>query len=336
MNYGKTTLYFPNGSQFLVTGTIEIGGPVLRLMGLKSKIIGNGGTLKLVDTNEEDAPVVHIERFSSFGAGNTLRFEHNSIRVGVISNMGGLKGITGNGSGDLFIEDCTSWEVRFNNSQQHIWARQLNAEGNEEIKVLNEGATLWILGFKTENPGLTLSTVSNGKTELIGALIYRVALTNQGYQHPMFNITDACATFAGIAEYSSTGDRKYQFIVSESRENDSIVLQTNNIDAGRHNGSAVMHLFSGCNDALLNTTASPQSPESKLHLYPNPAIEVITVDIPSIPYEKQILIYDVFGRLVESKHVEANSINTQININHLKSGLYILKWNDRSVKFIKK
>jgi len=72
----------------------------------------------------------------------------------------------------------------------------------------------------------------------------------------MFNITDACATFAGIAEYSSTGDRKYQFIVSESRENDSIVLQTNNVDAGRHNGSAVMHLFSGCNDALLNKASS--------------------------------------------------------------------------------
>lgn len=244
-NYGKTTLYFPDGHEFKVTGTVNIGGPVHRIYGSKDKIVGMGGFFKAVDTGMEDAPVLRIERFSAFGGNNTLKFEHDTSRTVAIVSMGGIKGIISNGSGDLFIENSNGRETRFNNSSQRIWARQLNAEGDLSTKIQNNGATLWMLGLKTENPGLLLETKSGGKTEVIGALIRRQELGTAAPNDPAFVITDSSASFAGIAEYDPVGTQHYLDLVEETQGTDTRVLDDVDVNTGRHNGGNVIGLYSG-------------------------------------------------------------------------------------------
>ena len=78
-----------------------------------------------------------------------------------------------------------------------------------------------------------------------------------------------------------------------------------------------------------------QSPQNTLYVYPNPVLDELTVKMPASPYERQILIFDLLGRYVGMKIVEENLTKVQFDINSLIPGIYILKLNDSSLKFIK-
>jgi hypothetical protein len=79
------------------------------------------------------------------------------------------------GAGNLFIEDVTVHSVgAFELAPfQFAWARQFNPEGTG-VKIINDGASLWILGLKTENPGPVLWARGGGETELLGGMVVPV------------------------------------------------------------------------------------------------------------------------------------------------------------------
>lgn len=56
-------------------------------------------------------------------------------------------------------------------SGQHIYARQFNPE-QTVTKVVNNGATLWVLGIKTERAGTVVESSNGASTEILGGLIY--------------------------------------------------------------------------------------------------------------------------------------------------------------------
>ena len=74
-------------------------------------------------------------------------------------------------------------------------------------------------------------------------------------------------------------------------------------------------LFYGTNDTL--TSLQPITNHQKINIYPNPSIDIITIDIDS---NFEFKIYDTFGKLVK---FGANQKN--IKIQDLSNGLYILK-----------
>ena len=57
-----------------------------------------------------------------------------------------------------------------------VWARQFNPEDYNSAGVRplmeNDGATLWMLGFKTEGAGPWIVTANGGQTEVFGAFQY--------------------------------------------------------------------------------------------------------------------------------------------------------------------
>ena len=57
------------------------------------------------------------------------------------------------GVGDLYIEGGIGNEWFFDHPGQHVWARQLDPEGNATPKVTNIGSKLWILGMKDGKAG---------------------------------------------------------------------------------------------------------------------------------------------------------------------------------------
>ncbi|MEI2708925.1 MAG: T9SS type A sorting domain-containing protein [Chitinophagaceae bacterium] len=64
-----------------------------------------------------------------------------------------------------------------------------------------------------------------------------------------------------------------------------------------------------------------QTEKKKLLIYPNPAVNNITIKFPNI---KQILVYDIHGRIVKNIATSKTS-NTQINISGLHKGIYMIK-----------
>lgn len=80
--------------------------------------------------------------------------------------------------GKVFIENCATTTGVIPGSPDHgrvpmmfigqqVWARQLNSErGNPMILV--DGGTLWVFGFKTEDPGPGIVARNNAKIEILG------------------------------------------------------------------------------------------------------------------------------------------------------------------------
>lgn len=245
-NYGKTTLYFPGGRSFRVAGVVNVSGPVHRLLGLKGRLVGSGGTagFRILDSGAEDAPVVRFDRFSGFGRPNNFVLEHASARTVAVTSSSGVR-LVGSGPGDFFVEDVVGPQHRFEHPGQRVWARQLNAEGTDPpAKVFQRGGDLWVLGIKSEQFGTVLETTDGGRSEVVGGLIYRVAPRNEDL-NPIFRITHAAASFAGVAEYAGTLARDYANLVAETRDDATRTLPDTQTVAFRHNGSAVLLLYVG-------------------------------------------------------------------------------------------
>lgn len=91
------------------------------------------------------------------------------------------------GAGPLFIEDVSGSGYSFASGTQ-AWARQFNAEGGTDPKVVNDGGLFWVLGWKTEGGETLLENKNGGRSELWGVLAYTFGV---GHDKPAFLNTDA-------------------------------------------------------------------------------------------------------------------------------------------------
>lgn len=206
---GATTLYFPNGS-WTIRKTVEIRGKVRRIIGCEARIIaevpGGRPAFRIVPGS---APMVRFERLEVEPALQSF-LEQTTSNTLVLADLFGAS-LVNSGKGSVFVDDVasmTQWTLPAGSS---LWARQWCVEVNG-TKIINEGASLWLLGLKTEHPGTLIDTRNQGKTELLGGLCF----ANGTYKlDPMFRIENASATFS-IAETSLSGT-PYSILVSESR-----------------------------------------------------------------------------------------------------------------------
>ncbi|MEM8782494.1 MAG: glycosyl hydrolase family 28-related protein [Planctomycetota bacterium] len=245
VNEGKHTLYIPSGLRVRLGGLVDVSGPVQRIIGLKGRIVGANqtGGFRILDGGPDDAEVVKIERLSGFGgAGNNFVIEHASSRTVSVVNTTGIS-VIGSGTGDFFLDDTVGGNYEFRGEGQNIWARQFDVE-NPGTKVVNDGSNLWVLGIKTEQFGTVIDTINGGKTEVLGGLIFRVDPASED-DAPIFSVTDATATFAGVGEYNPGGGRFYDNLIEETRDGVTETLTRSDVtSAGRHNGSRVLYIAS--------------------------------------------------------------------------------------------
>jgi hypothetical protein len=120
---------------------------------------------------------------------------------------------------------------------QRVWARQFNVE-NEGTHVLNDGATLWILGYKTERGGTLIEARNGGRTELLGGFGYSTSGSQTG---PMFVIRDAAASF--VFRETCFNKKPSLVMVSETRSGQTRTLGKD--DVPRRTNGGLLTLFSG-------------------------------------------------------------------------------------------
>jgi hypothetical protein len=218
---GATTIYFP-----VTTAEYGFYGPV-RLRGNVRRIIGLENTLgKHVDSNDEKtnydpkfrpvfiledgaAPVVVFERFDTWYTAP--RFEQRSKRTLLISSMSLYDLETQPGSGDVFLEDVRGKQVTVN--QSALWGRQVNLEGWEEPRIKNDGGTVWILGYKTENDNTVLSGLNGSRSEIVGGFIY--ANKDKLPKKQMFLCRDSLLSFT-VGEWVTKRNAPFD-IIEETR-----------------------------------------------------------------------------------------------------------------------
>ncbi len=84
---------------------------------------------------------------------------------------------------------------------------------------------------------------------------------------------------------------------------------------------------------MQTTVGVDEAPSLYLSIFPNPAMENLTVEIPNELIGEDVIIYDVAGREIY-RSTTTNTINL-INVAALSSGSYVLRVGDLSVKVVK-
>lgn len=240
---GKTTVYLPRGG-WRLSDTVVIRGKVRRLIGCEARIdLAPDYRLKtnpVFRVAEGSSPVVVIERLrGGYDNGPFARIEHASSRTLVLRNLTvgqGRYAYVNTGGGDLFIEDVVGGHWIFRHGQR-VWARQFNVE-NQGTHVLNDGAVLWMLGYKTERGGTLIDTRNGGKTELLGGFAYA---TSGPKTEPMFSIHQSAASF--ILRETCFNGNPFQVMVSETRDGQTKILGKDEVP--RRTGGGLLTLYTG-------------------------------------------------------------------------------------------
>ncbi|MEM6767706.1 MAG: glycosyl hydrolase family 28-related protein [Bacteroidota bacterium] len=225
LNSGATTVYFDGGKKFFLSGKIRISGKVRRIIGLRGVIIGNCEFI-VEDSGPEDTPILVFESMRG-SYGYKVELVHQSARTVVMNNLAEITP-RGKGSGDFFLNDVVCHAITFSNPNQHIWCRQLNVETGDQTKIVNDGATLWILGLKTERGETVLETKNKGRTEVIGGLIYS---TTGEKVDPIFVIDEAYMSVQGVVE-RNFNNFPYQDWVKETRRGETRILKRGDLKSG--------------------------------------------------------------------------------------------------------
>ncbi len=192
LDSGATTVFFPGCYSF--SKPVKVRGKVRRLLGCGGWLDYNENSRPDLIVEEGEAPTVTIEHFAPING-----IEIATSRTVVLRSLE-VRAIVCKRNGDVFFEDtCTSdlWL----NPDQRVWARQLNIE-NEGTHLTNNGATVWVLGYKTERGGTLVYTRAGGSSEIFGNFSYT---TTAGKLAPMFH-TDQASVFAFFNEVCYSGD----------------------------------------------------------------------------------------------------------------------------------
>ena len=186
---------------YSVEGEIHVHGSVRYILGLGfGRIIGGERGRFLVD--DASAPLVKFQNIDSFG-GHPVTLENRATKNTMLVESCGVK-ILGTGTGDIFATDCPC-AVDLQKPGQHLWARQLNPEGNDDIGLVrNNGAFLWDMGLKCEG-GVRVRTFNHGQTEIYGAFMYDPGDLKKDDPRPMFDIVNASLRVMGLREIAFGG-----------------------------------------------------------------------------------------------------------------------------------
>lgn len=99
----------------------------------------------------------------------TYWVQHASRRTLVLRGGSYMNTVSG---GKVFIEDTTAVPLMFDHQQ--VWIRQMNTESYQHNPhIVNHGSDVWILGLKTEKDRTIIGTYQGGRTEVLGALLYK-------------------------------------------------------------------------------------------------------------------------------------------------------------------
>ncbi len=233
---GSGVVYFPAPHIYRITDTITISGNIKRIIGMEASM-QISGTLKATPGK----PVFRIanltsdqlifermqSQYSESGSTGWVWIENSTDKTVVLKSLT-FNGVSGTDvyrntaavKGKLFIEDIVSSHWFFSPGEK-VWARQLNPESSARTNVTNTGATLWIMGLKTEYGETNTHTLAGGSTEVLGGLFYPASHVVDP-NVPSHIIDNAKGSFT----YRENGSNRYPIEVREIRGDTTVNFTT--------------------------------------------------------------------------------------------------------------
>ncbi len=179
-NSGKPILYLPKAN-YSLSNTLAIPTSVKRIVGNQSGVGASGPLWGLAGEERPFFQTVGISsepltiEFLSIGSGSVaVGILHTSSRPLILKafrSFGTIIGVrTAPGAGPVFLEDYGGSNLEVRGST--LYGRSVNTEYDHMF--VNDGGTVWLLGFKTEGAWVNIETKNGGQTELLGCEIYPI------------------------------------------------------------------------------------------------------------------------------------------------------------------
>lgn len=179
---GNPVVYLRPG-QIVVSRTLEVPSTVKVLVGYEGVIRAtskfSGPVFRIHGSLADHIAVSYLTVRANAGA---VDFENAGLGTVTLTdvNLGGVSSSSPIRGGKIWflndVEGGSGWHLT---KGQRIYARQFDLE-QPTTKVVNDGATLWILGIKTENLGTVVESKDGASTEILGGLLYPSAPIPQG------------------------------------------------------------------------------------------------------------------------------------------------------------
>ena len=239
LDAGRPVVYLPTG-RYVISGTLHVKGAVRELLGFGSLITPAGTAFTkvtsptpLVQVDDGSAPDVTVADLTVARAAvnpaktaGLVGFAQHTRRPLVLKDIGccgtyqaGYRAAPG--AGPLYLEDVSVSGWHFDQPQQ-VWARQFN-NVDERLstptgttahtpRLVNSDATLWVLGFESEQSGPVVGTDGSGRTEILGGAVYEADSSTD----TAFTCADHGSMALSFATMG-TGVGGYHDLVRESR-----------------------------------------------------------------------------------------------------------------------
>jgi hypothetical protein len=225
LDSGKPSVWLASG-RYRVSGTLRVRPHVRRVFGMDSSIdLPDSLDAALFRVEGGCGDPLIVERLNTLGGKkgpNAIWFEHACRRDLVLRDLYLGLGVNYRnlpGSGDLFVENVHGsgrWEVGHGIG---MWARQFNPEtlhaaDQVRTKLVNDGATVWVMGMKVEGAGTVIHTKNGGRTELLGGFMF----WNKEFppDTPAFLCEDAAVSL-GFVEGNKPGVSRPAVVVRDLR-----------------------------------------------------------------------------------------------------------------------
>lgn len=185
LDSGKPVVYFHPGI-YQVSRTLQVPGTVHVIEGFDAWIMAKSGEMTtgraLFSVAEPSSQPLILTKLYLDVAPAAIDIDRSADRT-IFLRDSRVSGHPFRGRpGQVFLTDvvagvAATWTFT---PEQEVWARQLNVE-QPDLKILNDGGQLWILGLKSELPSTVLRNVNGARTELLGGLLYAVKPTSDAW-----------------------------------------------------------------------------------------------------------------------------------------------------------
>jgi Pectate lyase superfamily protein len=219
---GAATVYLPHG-RYTIDDGIAIPPTLRRFVGMNASITvrperqpsfaRDTGMFRV----DQPGPPLVIERlaFDMTDLGDQLAVQvsaRRDVTLRDIVTAGTSLLDRGAGGGCVFIEDVCCGKLR-TAGPSPVYARQLNTEGGE-VRIINDGSPLAILGLKTEGVCTVLENRNGARSVIHGGLLYMVRDADP--QVPAFINADG-SLLATFVEESLRSDSRYAIYLRDPR-----------------------------------------------------------------------------------------------------------------------
>jgi len=189
MDSGKPVIYFQPG-HYRINAPIRIPGSVRHVnfmfvdlaAGERLQHLKNQGMFAV--TGESEEPLLMEDLFCfERNYGHHYLFEQAAKRTLIVRNVHAqscaayINSVPG---GTVFLENIVTTTGILNDTYQHpcfvfrgqtAWCWQLDPEYTPD-KIINDGSTLFIIGFKTEGEGIAFTAKNHAQMEVLGGVLY--------------------------------------------------------------------------------------------------------------------------------------------------------------------